>query len=176
MFTVEQIAGLEWQQIVPQQTPKNEYRVEITWALDKYRITVIKISLDCRMQVKHARHARTAVATANRFLRAYAKREVTKTVTFAERVNPAQFNFSPKMVAIVGAIIGHDYGVRDGRGNFLASISITSDGFIIGSCNSFLGAADDLNRNLADYRTFLTKEDAAQFDALYQSRVKDWRL
>ena len=30
---------------------------------------------------------------------------------FAERINPTNLGFSPKMTAIVGAIIGHDYGV-----------------------------------------------------------------
>src|SRR5690348_2999129 len=50
---------------------------------------------------------------------------------FARRINPAALNFSPKMVAIVGAIIGHDYGVRDGRGRQLTGLSITSDGFVI---------------------------------------------
>lgn len=75
MFTTENLVGLEWQQIVRRETPRNLYRVEVTWALDKYRVTVFLIKFDCRMQVKHARFARTAVTTANKFLRAYSKRE-----------------------------------------------------------------------------------------------------
>ena len=95
---------------------------------------------------------------------------------FADRINPRRFNFSPKFVALVGAIIGYDYGVRDGRDNHISSISITSDGFIIGSCNAFLGSADDLARNLQDYFTVLSKDDKEQFTTLYAARVKDWRL
>ena len=48
-------------------------------------------------------------------------------VEFAERIDPRRLGFSPKLQAIVGAIISHDYGVKDLRGNTLRSISITSD-------------------------------------------------
>ena len=40
---------------------------------------------------------------------------------FAERINPRNLGFSPKLVAIVGAIIGHDYGVRDHNQTMLAT-------------------------------------------------------
>jgi hypothetical protein len=101
--------------------------------------------------------------------------------SFAERIDPNHFNFSPKLVAIVGAIIGHDYGARDGRGGRLYSLSITSDGYVTaGSTASdgggaFIGSADDLDRNLAEYRKELTAEDRAEFDRLYATRVTDWR-
>lgn len=101
---------------------------------------------------------------------------------FAERINPSRFNFSPKLVAIVGAIIGHDYGVRDGvRGGRLTGISITSDGFVMaGSTASdgggaFIGAASDLDRNLAAYREALLPEDREAFDNLYKANVNDYR-
>lgn len=96
--------------------------------------------------------------------------------TFAERINPRRFNFSPKFVALVGAIIGHDYGVRDRRGNHISSISITSDGYIIGSGNAFIGSADDLARNLQDFFTVISAGDKEKFTTLYAARVKDWRL
>jgi hypothetical protein len=68
MFTEEQINGLEWQQIVPQQTKDNKYRVEITWALDRYRVSVRRIAGDVLIRSKAAFYRRTAVATANKFL------------------------------------------------------------------------------------------------------------
>jgi hypothetical protein len=100
---------------------------------------------------------------------------------FAERINPSKFNFSPKLVAIVGAIIGHDYGVRDGRGGKLSSLSITSDGFVTASSTmsdgggAFIGSAAELERNLAEYRTKLTDADRAEFDRFYKVNVRDWR-
>jgi len=110
----------------------------------------------------------------------------TETVeaTFAERVNPRNIGFSPKMTAIVGAIIGHDYGVRDRKGGLLTSLSITSDGYVIASSTAsdgggaFLCSADDLERNVEAYRFALAgenDEDAEQFEALYASNVRDWR-
>ena len=104
---------------------------------------------------------------------------------FAERINPRNLGFSPKMVAIVGAIIGHDYGVRDRRGGRLTSLSITSDGFV--TCGStasdgggaFIGSADDLDRNLEQFVMVLhddvSDEDAEEFERIYKANVKDWR-
>jgi hypothetical protein len=100
---------------------------------------------------------------------------------FAERINPRQFNFSPKLVAIVGAVIGHDYGVRDARGGRLYSLSITSDGYVVaGSTASdgggaFIGSAADLDRNLDAWRAALTEQDRVEFDRIYQARVIDYR-
>ena len=102
----------------------------------------------------------------------------------AERINPRNLGFSPKLVAIVGAIIGHDYGVRDSRGGCLTGLSITSDGFVIAASTASDGGgallcdAADLHRNLADYRFTLaavSDEDAEEFDRLYNVRVTDWR-
>lgn len=100
---------------------------------------------------------------------------------FADRINPSKFNFSPKLVAIVGAIIGHDYGVRDRRGGLLSHLSITSDGYVTAASTmsdgggAFIGSADDLERNLSAYRAELTAEDRAEFDRLYALSVQDWR-
>jgi hypothetical protein len=100
---------------------------------------------------------------------------------FADRIDPHRFNFSPKLVAIVGAIIGHDYGVKDGRGGTLTSLSITSDGYV--NCGStasdgggaFIGSADDLERNLAAWKAELTDEDRTEFDRIWKARVTDYR-
>jgi len=100
---------------------------------------------------------------------------------FAERIDPSKFNFSPKLVAIVGAIIGHDYGVRDSRGGHLSNLSITSDGFVTAQSTmsdgggAFIGSATDLERNLNEYRAELTDEDRAEFDRFYEVNVRDWR-
>src|SRR5712664_4154548 len=74
----------------------------------------------------------------------------TPQTSLAERLNPRQYGFSPKLTAIIGAIIGHDYGVRDTRGGHLTSISITSDGYVIARSTAsdgggaFIGDARDL--------------------------------
>jgi hypothetical protein len=107
--------------------------------------------------------------------------EKTKTETFADRVNPKRFNFSPKLVAIVGAVIAHDFGVRDRKGGRLTSISITSDGFVIaGSTASdgggaFLGTADEMKKNIDLWKSGLEADDRAEFEKLYKARVTDWR-
>lgn len=75
MFTVEQIANLEWQQVVPQQTKSNKYRVEITWALDRYRISVRRIADGLLIRRVAAWYPRTAIQKANAFLRKYEQGE-----------------------------------------------------------------------------------------------------
>jgi hypothetical protein len=104
---------------------------------------------------------------------------------FAERINPRNLGFSPKLTAIVGAIIGHDYGVRDRKGGRLTSLSITSDGFVTASSTAsdgggaFIGSADDLDRNLEQFIMVLhndvSDEDAEEFERVYKANVKDWR-
>ncbi len=77
MFTPSMITELEWQQIVPMQTPKGHYRVEITWALDRYRVSVWRRVQEPEKftEFHHPKFARTAIETANRMLRKYARRE-----------------------------------------------------------------------------------------------------
>jgi hypothetical protein len=79
-FTVEQIAGLEWQQVVPMQTPQHLYRVEITWALDRFRITVVDLASCHVIRCVSSWYARTAVARANKYLRHFAKLEPQEAV------------------------------------------------------------------------------------------------
>ena len=114
----------------------------------------------------------------------YQAAKLTSFEAFAERVNPRNLGYSPKMTALVGAIIGFDYGVRDSKGGKLSSLSITSDGYVMASSTAsdgggaFLGSASDLERNLADYRFTLAgenDEDAEEFDKLYNQNVRDWR-
>jgi hypothetical protein len=109
---------------------------------------------------------------------------VDKFAEFAGRINPTNLGFSPKMTAIVGAIIGHDYGVRDRKGGLLTGLSITSDGYVICSSTAsdgggaFIGSAADLERNIEAYRFELASqndEDAEEFERLYNRNVKDWR-
>lgn len=102
--------------------------------------------------------------------------------SLAEKLNPQKLGFSPKMAYLLQAIIGHDYGVRDGRGGFGSSISITSDGFVVVSTSShesgaFIGAASDLTRNLNLLlaEANLSPEQKIEFDNLYKTHVTDWR-
>ena len=110
--------------------------------------------------------------------------EATSTTEqFADRVNPALYGFSPKLTAIVGAIIGHDYGVRDGvrGGRLTGGLAITSDGYVTAQSTAsddggaFIGTASDLARNLAAWKADLSAEDRETFERLYASRVTDWR-
>ena len=93
---------------------------------------------------------------------------------FADRINPRNLGFSPKLVAIVGAIIHHDYGVRDRKGNLLSGLSVTSDGFVI-SGGAFLGGVGEIEQNLRLFRDDLSELDRAEFDRLYAANVLDYR-
>jgi hypothetical protein len=74
-FETHMLSGLEWQQVAAVQTATGKYRVEITWALDRYRVSVYRrASLNEPERLAARRHplyARTAVATANKLLRHY---------------------------------------------------------------------------------------------------------
>jgi len=103
-------------------------------------------------------------------------------MTLAQKLDPGKLGFSPKMAALVGAIIGHDYGARDPRDGQLTSLSITSDGFLIAATSShesgaFVGSVDDFKRNLDLLleSAKLTPEDRQEFDRLYSQNVTDWR-
>ena len=100
---------------------------------------------------------------------------------FAKRINPHNFNFSPKLIALVGAVIGEDYGVRDRKGGHITSLSITSDGYVIGASTAsdgggaFVGRADEMEQNLKLWKAELSADDLKEFDAIYAKRVTDWR-
>jgi hypothetical protein len=104
---------------------------------------------------------------------------------FAEKINPRTLGFSPKMTAVVGAILGYDYGVRDRKGGYLTGLCITSDGFVTASSTAsdgggaFLGVVTDLDRNIEQFLFVLASErdeaDVDTFKALYKANVTDWR-
>lgn len=100
----------------------------------------------------------------------------------ARKLHPRRLGYSPKMAALIGAIIGHDYGARDPRGGKLTGLSITSDGFLVASTTShesgaFIGTADDFERNLRQFLADadLTDEERQEFDRLYRANGCDWR-
>jgi hypothetical protein len=76
-FDTWMLDGIEWQQVVALRTDSGKYRVEITWALDRYRVSVWRrVQEPERLtEVRHPLYARTAVETANRLLRKYNRRE-----------------------------------------------------------------------------------------------------
>lgn len=95
---------------------------------------------------------------------------------FAKRINPRKYQFSPRLTAMVGAIIGYDYGVRDGRGGHITSLSFTSDGYVIGQSTAsdgggaFLGTREELHGNLGQWVTHLQNRDASKFWEIAASR------
>lgn len=95
---------------------------------------------------------------------------------FAKRIHPRKYQFSPRLAAMVGAIIGYDYGVRDGRGGHITSLSFTSDGFVIGQSTAssgggaFLGTRADLKENIDSWLFHLDVADARQFRTIAASR------
>jgi hypothetical protein len=77
IFTEEMLSGLEWTQVVSQNTADGIYRVDVRWQLDRYRIQVWR-----RVQEPEkftysidAYYLRTAVKTANALLLAFERRE-----------------------------------------------------------------------------------------------------
>ena len=85
------------------------------------------------------------------------------------------------LAAIVGAIIGHDYGVRDRKGGHLTSIAICSDGYVTARSTAsdgggaFLGSAEAMEQNLRIFREDLSENDRNEFDRLYKANVLDYR-
>ena len=73
-FTADMVYTLSWRDVKSVQSASGHYRVEITWALDRYRVSVYRRVQEPEklVRVHHAWHARTAVSTANRMLRLYA--------------------------------------------------------------------------------------------------------
>ena len=76
-FELYLLDGLEWQQTVAVRTDSGKYRVEITWALDRYRVSVYRRVQEPEklVEVRHPLYARTAIETANKLVREYNRRE-----------------------------------------------------------------------------------------------------
>lgn len=72
-FKTWMLDGIEWQQKVAINTATGRFRVEITWALDRYRVTLWRRTIEPEKiaEVRHPLFARTAVATANKMLKYY---------------------------------------------------------------------------------------------------------
>lgn len=72
-FELFELNGLEWQQVVAEITDSGEYRVEITWALDRYRVSVYRRVQEPEklIEVRHPKFAHTTISTANMLLRRY---------------------------------------------------------------------------------------------------------
>lgn len=75
-FEAFMLDGLEWQQTVGIRTDSGKYRVEITWALDRYRVSVYRRVQEPEklVEVRHPLYARTAIETANKLVREYNRR------------------------------------------------------------------------------------------------------
>lgn len=100
-------------------------------------------------------------------------------MTLAEKLHPSRFTrMSPKMMAIVGAILGETW-----TNPTLASFVITSDGHVLAErtgdvgANEFIGAVEDFEgnvRRLLDAAE-LSPDERADFYTLYNAVVTDHR-
>lgn len=70
------VDGIEWQERVSIRTASGQYRVTLTWALDRYRVSVYRRVQEPEklIEVRHPRLQRRAVETANRLLKYYEQR------------------------------------------------------------------------------------------------------
>lgn len=95
---------------------------------------------------------------------------------FAKRINPRKYQFSPRFGAMVGALLGYDYGIRDSKGGHITSLSFTSDGFVIGQSTAsdgggaFLGTRSDLKENIELWLSHLDVADSLKFCTIAASR------
>lgn len=90
-----------------------------------------------------------------------------------QKLHPGRFSdMSPKMAAIVGAVLGEDWARPR-----LGGLSITSDGFVV-SGHHFLGDVSDLERNIHNLLEVagLTDAERSEWDRLYSQNVSDWRV
>lgn len=99
--------------------------------------------------------------------------------SLAKKLNPNRFTaMSGKMAAIVGYILGEEW-----TDPAISDMAITSDGFLLAQhegdigLNDFMGAASDLERNVANLTIAagLTQDEQAEWQGLYNSRITDWR-
>lgn len=95
---------------------------------------------------------------------------------FADRINPSRFSFGPRLTAVVGAIIGHDYGIQNGAWGYLSNLTITSDGYVTADSTTIgkgaaIGVTHNVARNLSEYLDYLNDKERAEFDRLYALNV-----
>jgi len=99
--------------------------------------------------------------------------------SLAEKLDPRPLGYSPKMSTIIGAILGHDYGVSGGHiGTLTGEFSVTSDGFVIASCTghesgAFFGGITEFEQNIQRLLkdANLNEKERKEFDALYAQHV-----
>lgn len=92
--------------------------------------------------------------------------------SLVKKLNPNRFSaMSGKMAAIVGYVLGEEW-TEPG----IAWMSISSDGFVTTE-SVFIGSAEDLEDNLTKLyqASGLTTPEIKEFNALYRSKVDDWR-
>ena len=99
--------------------------------------------------------------------------------SLAKKLNPNRFTaMSGKMAAIVAYILGEKW-----TDPAISDMAITSDGFLLAQhegdmgLNDFMGAASDLDRNVANLivTAELTQDEQAEWQRLYKARITDWR-
>ena len=97
----------------------------------------------------------------------------------AQKLHPRRFpGMSGKMAAIVAHILGEHWTDPE-----IAELVITGDGLVLArqdgdvGCNHIIGSAQDLERNwrFLLVAAGLTPEEVEACQALYQTRVTDWR-
>lgn len=101
--------------------------------------------------------------------------------TLERKLSPARLHLSPKLGAMVEAIIQPE---RRTISPALAGLAITSDGFVIAfagpplSHDVFLGAASNWETNWASLldSAGLTAEEREEAERRYRQVVKDWRV
>lgn len=96
-----------------------------------------------------------------------------------EKLHPRRFTgMSPRMAFLVGGILGQRWATCPRHRTSSGNLSITSDGYLL-ACegNCFIGSVEDWERNLTELLQVadLTTEERAEWEALYASKVTDWR-
>lgn len=94
-----------------------------------------------------------------------------------DKVDPRRLGCSPATAMIVGAILNHDFGARNGRGQRITNLWVSEDGFVVvqtHDCNyEFIGTAYDLYQTLMGVlkRAELTPPERDEFTQMFESRI-----
>lgn len=99
-------------------------------------------------------------------------------------LDPRKHGYSPKMSAIIGALLGFDYGVRDSHGGTLTTpFSVTSDGFVLcghttHDTGAFIGTVTEFNSNIQRlvHDANLTPAQATAFQKILTAHVHAPRI
>jgi len=91
------------------------------------------------------------------------------------KLHPSRFtHMSPKMAALVAAILGEDWATP---AIDPPEIHITSDGFVTAGASDFVGTARDFFRNFKALlkAAGLTEEELSLWRECFAKHVTDWR-